>query len=124
MTYTYRVKAVNAGGDSLYSNLATATIPGPPAAPSNLTGTAAKQGKNARVTLKWLDNANNESGFTVQMATNLNFTTGVTNTNVAANTTTYTTGNISSGRTYYFRVRAYNGVGNSAWSNILIITTP
>ncbi|HSV85822.1 MAG TPA: fibronectin type III domain-containing protein [Levilinea sp.] len=123
ITYTYRVKAVNAGGDSAYTNTASATIPAPPAAPSNLAGTTFRQGGNARVTLTWNDNSNNESGFTIQRATNLNFTAGLNSTNVGANATTYTTGNLPRNTTFYFRIQAYNGAGTSAWSNILIITT-
>jgi predicted phage tail protein len=122
-TYFYRVKAVNAGGDSAYSNVVSVTIPGPPAAPSGLAGTTFRQGNNARVTLTWNDNSNNESGFTLQRATNLNFTAGVNNTNIAANATTFTTGNLPRNTTFYFRIRAYNAAGTSAWSNILIITT-
>ena len=38
-TYTYRVRAFNTAGFSAYSNEASATVPGPPAAPSNLMGT-------------------------------------------------------------------------------------
>ena len=38
-TYYYRVRASNAGGDSDYSNEASATTLSPPIAPSNLTAT-------------------------------------------------------------------------------------
>lgn len=124
LTYSYRVRAVGAGGSSGYSNIATVTVPIPPVAPSMLTGTAVRQGNNARVTLNWMDNSNNETGFTIQRATNLNFTAGLTTVNVAANSNTYTTGNIARNTTFYFRVRSYNQAGNSAWSNIFIVTTP
>jgi FtsP/CotA-like multicopper oxidase with cupredoxin domain len=123
-TYSYRVQAVNAGGGSAYSNTASISVPAVPAAPSSLTGTAARQGNNARVTLNWVDNANDETGFTIQRATNLNFTASLTTSTVAANTTTFNTGNIARNTTYYFRVRAFNQSGNSAWSNIYIVTTP
>jgi predicted phage tail protein len=117
------VKAVNAGGDSAYSNTASVTIPATPAAPTNLSGTTFRQGGNARVTLTWKDNATNESGFTLQRATNLNFTAGLNSTNIGANLQTYTTGNLPRNTTFYFRIRAYNSAGTSAWSNIFIITT-
>ncbi|MEN4042840.1 MAG: multicopper oxidase domain-containing protein [Anaerolineaceae bacterium] len=122
-SYVYRVKAVNAGGDSAYSNTASVTIPATPAAPTNLSGTTFRQGGNARVTLTWKDNATNESGFTLQRATNLNFTAGLNSTNIGANLQTYTTGNLPRNTTFYFRIRAYNSAGTSAWSNIFIITT-
>ncbi|MHB0857657.1 MAG: fibronectin type III domain-containing protein [Anaerolineae bacterium] len=123
-TYTYRVKAINAGGESAYTNVASVVITSPPAAPSSLTGTATRQGNNARITLNWVDNANNETGFTIQRATNLAFTAGVTTNTVPANTTTFNTGNVTRNTRYYFRVQAFNQSGNSAWSQILIIDTP
>jgi predicted phage tail protein len=72
---------------------------------------------NDRVTLTWTDNANNETGFTVQRATNAAFTAGLTTSNVAANTTTFTTGNLPRNTSFYFRVQAVNATGTSAWVN-------
>jgi hypothetical protein len=98
-----------------------------PLAPSNLSGTAFRQGNgpNTRISLTWVDNANNETGFTIQRATNAGFTAGVVNTNVGANTTAYTTGNLPRNTTYWFRIRANNNVtGPSAWSDVFSITTP
>lgn len=114
-TYTYRVKAVNAGGSSAYSNVASATISGGPAAPSNVAATAVRVGNNARVTLTWTDNSNNETGFRIQRATNTAFTAGLTTVTVGANTTTYQTGNITRNTDFYFRIQAYNNAGASAW---------
>jgi hypothetical protein len=126
-TYAYRVRAVNSGGPSDWSNTATVAVPLPPlAAPSNLTGIALRvgNGPNTRVTLTWVDNSNNETGFTIQRATNPDFT-GAVSTNVAANTTSYRTGNLPRNTTYWFRIRANNNVlGPSAWSNVFTITTP
>jgi len=123
-TYTYRVMAVNAGGSSAYSNEASVTIGGPPAAPSNLQGTAARQGSKARITLTWTDNADNETGFEIQRATSLSFAQGLLTVGVGPNVETFNTGNVSRNTTYYFRVRAVNGSGASGWTNTLIITTP
>ena len=122
----YRVAAVNSAGMSAYSNTANATIPAPPAAPSNVTATAARQGNNARVTLNWTDNSNNETGFNIQRATNATFTANVVNSTVGANIRTFRTGNVARNTPFYFRVRAYNGAGQSAWVNAtpFPITTP
>jgi hypothetical protein len=119
-TYQYRVKAVNAGGSSLYSNTATAVVPGLPAAPSNLRVSVVKaNGPNYTATLTWTDNANNETGFTVQRATNATFTTGLNTANVAANATTLTQ-TVTRNTTYYYRIRANNTIsGSSAWTNAL-----
>lgn len=117
-SYTYRVAAVNAAGMSEYSNTASVTIAAPPAAPSAVSATAARQGRNnARVTLTWTDNANNETGFAIQRSTNATFTANVVNSTVGANVNTFTTGNVSRNTPYYFRVRAVNGAGQSAWVN-------
>ncbi len=126
-TYDYRVRAVGAGGAvSAWSNTASVAILAP-AAPSNLTGTAFRQGNgpNDRVTLNWTDNSNNESGFQIQRATNAAFTANVVNANVGANVTTYTTPNVPRNTTFYFRVRATNTTtGPSAWSNTFEVLTP
>ena len=127
-TYEYRVLAVNATGPSAWSNTAQAVIPLPPqiAAPSNLTGAATRVGnsQNARVTLTWQDNSDNETGFLVERATDPGFTTDVVGTTVRANTTTYRTGNLPRNVVYYFRVRAYNATAVSTWSDVFSVTTP
>jgi hypothetical protein len=112
-TYQYRVRAYNAGGDSAYSNTATATtLPLPPAAPTNLTATAAPV---LRINLAWSDNSNNEDGFRIERSTDgVNFAEIAT---VAANVTTYTDTNVVLVNTYTYRVRAYNTGGNSGYSN-------
>ncbi|MBI5653246.1 MAG: multicopper oxidase domain-containing protein [Chloroflexi bacterium] len=115
-TYAYRVRAVNATGGSLYSNTATVTVPPIPAAPSNFTVTAVPNGGTARVTLTWTDNANNETGFRIQRATNATFTAGLQTQTVAANSTTRIELRTRN-RTYYYRIQSYNGSGASAWVN-------
>jgi FtsP/CotA-like multicopper oxidase with cupredoxin domain len=114
-TYSYRVAAVNGANASAYSNIASVTVD-VPLAPSNVAATAVRQGNNERVTLTWTDNANNESGFEIQRATDAAFTTGLATNTVGANVTTFTTGNISR-VDYYYRIRATNVLGTSAWVN-------
>jgi FtsP/CotA-like multicopper oxidase with cupredoxin domain len=141
--FYYRVQAVNIVGDtwdytdpainegagfptltlaSDYSNIGSFAFP--PAAPSNLTATNLLVGQRVRVRLDWVDNAANETGFTIERALNSDFTLGLVSTNVAANSTSSSTGNLSRTTTYYFRIRAYNQFGVSAWSNTVSITTP
>jgi FtsP/CotA-like multicopper oxidase with cupredoxin domain len=114
--YSYRVAAVNLAGLSAYTNTATASIPAPPAAPSPVTATAVRQGNSARVTLIWT-NVADETGYTIERATNSAFTANVVTSTVGANTTTFTTGNVPRNAFFYFRVRAFNGAGVSAWAN-------
>jgi transcriptional regulator CtsR len=119
--YLFRVSAFNAAGSSDYSNIASATTSAAvPAAPSNLAATAASA---TQVKLSWKDNSNNESGFKIERKTG----TGGTYSQIAtaaANATAYSDTGVSAGTTYYYRVRAYNANGNSAYSNEASATTP
>jgi FtsP/CotA-like multicopper oxidase with cupredoxin domain len=110
VTYTYRVAAVTPFGTSGSSNTAQVVVPAQPAAPSGVTiANGANQGSQRSVVVQWTDNSNNETGFTIQRATNAGFTTGVATTNAAANATTATVTGLSRNTTYWFRVRANNG---------------
>lgn len=127
-TYQYRVAAVNTGGTSAYSNTAQVVVPAMPAAPGNFIATRGPNGNgnNRSVILTWQDLSNNETGFTIQRATNAAFTSGLNTTNVAANTTTFTQTGLSRNTAYYFRIRANNGtIVFSGWVNAspLPITT-
>jgi hypothetical protein len=119
-SYLYRVAAVNGSGTSAYATLAAAVVvPSIPTAPSGFTVAAVKaSGKNYTATLTWKDNSSNETGFTIQRATNLQFTTGLTTFTAAANATTLTQ-TITSNTTYYYRIQANNIGGSSAWVNAL-----
>jgi predicted phage tail protein len=82
-----------------------------PAAPSNLTATAGKKS----VTLNWMDNSSNETGVKIERSTDgVNFSQITT---TGANVTSYKNTGLTSGTTYYYRVRATNTAGDSAYSN-------
>lgn len=140
-TFVYRVYALNVVGDTWnYADPALNTIQlgGFPtltlssngdsftsiAGPSGLAATqVAKNRKSADVTLTWSDNSTIETGFLVQRAENSLFTVGVTNATVAGNTTTFTQA-VSRGKTYYYRVHAFNDTRASDWSNTATIVVP
>src|SRR5262245_3542594 len=120
--YQYRVRATNSGGDSAYSPSAAVTMPNTlsaPAAPSSLT---AFVNVNRRVQLSWRDNSANESMFVVQRSTNQS--TWTTLGQVSANVTGAIDLTAVRGRTYYYRVFAYNNAGYSAASNSARIVFP
>ena len=121
--YYYRILAINAIGNSAYSNTQTiATTPGQlPLAPTGLTvGTITRNS----VVLSWTDNATNETGFIIQRARNAAFTTGRLSTTVnTPNLTSYTRTGLARNTLYYFRVAARNAAGNSAFSNVVSATT-
>lgn len=115
--YYYRIRSYNGGGNSAWSNVANATTPvTPPVAPSNLTATSTVTN---RIDLAWTDNSSNETGFTIHRATDAGFTQNLYAFTAGTNATAISDASTSviSGRTYYYRVRAYNGGGNSTWSN-------
>jgi FtsP/CotA-like multicopper oxidase with cupredoxin domain len=95
----------------------TQVVIGPPTAPSNLVAVAILNGTLDRVTLTWVDNSNSESGFTIQRALNTSFTGVVNSYSLPANTITFVQGSVTRGTRYYYRIRAINAAGNSAWVN-------
>lgn len=119
-TYAYRVAAVNIAGASTYATSAAVSVPAMPAAPSNFTAANGPNGSgNSRsVILSWTDNSNNETGFTIQRATNAAFTAGLNTVTVGANVTTLTQTGLSRNTDYYYRIRANNGtIIFTAWVN-------
>ncbi len=114
-TYSYRVSSYNAAGDSPASNEATATTAAAttPTPPSDLAATAAD---HQRIDLTWTDNSDDEIGFRIERKTEPSGTFAVITT-VGANVTKYYNTGLQPGTTYTYRIRAYNGVGNSPYSN-------
>ncbi len=115
-TYYYVVSGSNPAGEGANSAQVSATPVAPatlPAAPSGLVATTASR---SQINLAWVDNANNETGYLVERSTSAN--SGFVQIAVlGANATGYASTGLKSNRTYYFRVRARNGSGNSAYSN-------
>jgi predicted phage tail protein len=129
VTYTYRVAAVNGTVMSAFSDPSVGILvpdfTTPPAAPSGLFVTNLAVNS---LTLNWLDNSNNELGFTIQRATNSSFTRGLATFNVGANVSSYNDSGLKKNTTYYYRVQAVNlfndGLGPFPWSPTFNITTP
>jgi FtsP/CotA-like multicopper oxidase with cupredoxin domain len=114
-TYTYEVYAY-AGADSPMSNKATVVMVAP-AAPSNPKATpSALSTAQPSVTVTWKDNSTGESGFEIQRATNAAFTNNPITFTVGPNVTTYADPALTPHGTYYYRVRAISGIGNSAYT--------
>lgn len=90
----------------------------PPAAPTGLTATAVS---SSQIDLTWVDNATDEDGFAIERSPDgSNFTVLGS---VAANATAYSDTGLQSATTYYYRVAAFNGNGNSDYSDPASATT-
>jgi hypothetical protein len=93
-----------------------------PTAPTAPSGLAASATAYNSVTVRWADNSGDETGFKVERSGN-----GVDFTEVAtlgAATTSFADNGVVASSNYYYRVRAYNSVGNSTYSNTGSVTTP
>ena len=125
-TYSYYVTAANTLPNpdefSIPSDMVSVIVPTVPAAPNDLAGSAVRNGNQDLVTLTWTDYANNEVGFQIQRSTSPNFATVSTFT-VGPDVTTFSQ-NVSRTNDYYYRVRAGNAAGLSAWSNVVLVITP
>jgi hypothetical protein len=102
-TYTYRVRATNAVGNSDPTDDATGTTltPTPPAAPQSL---AAVSVSGTQINLIWLDKSTNETGFRIERSVNGSTFTLITT--LAATATSYSNTSLASNTTYTYRVSA------------------
>jgi len=120
VTYYFRANASNKYGASKYSattkvEVAVSTAPN---APYDLKGTAT----SAEVSLKWGDDSNKETAFEVERS--LDGTTFTKIGSTGRNEVTYSDKTVSEKTKYSYRVRATNSKGNSAYTNVLALTTP
>ncbi|MBT8063340.1 MAG: fibronectin type III domain-containing protein, partial [Gammaproteobacteria bacterium] len=105
--------------DHLYIEVENFGPPTEPNDPSNLNATS---GYTDRIDLTWDDNSPNEQGFRIERS--LDGATGWAEIAApGANTTSYSDTGLNDNTTYYYRVRAFNGVGNSGYSNTASATT-
>jgi hypothetical protein len=82
------------------------------AAPTNLIATAVG---SRRIELRWTDNSASESGFKIERSTNGKPFSQIAI--VGANVSFFSHNGLRRGRTFSYRVRAYNSSGNSGYSN-------
>jgi hypothetical protein len=124
VTYSYRVRAWNFDGFSAYSNTTTIVTPGgtvtPPLPPSSLTGQALSK---SQIGLSWTNNSANQDGVRIERCSGSNCTNFAEIATVAGTSTTFVNSGLAAATTYRYRVRAYNAVGISQYSNIAAAKT-
>ena len=114
-TYYYRVKACNDAGLSPYSNIVSGKVKSvtpKPSAPVVKIGNSASSGKPM---LTW-NAVSGATSYKVYRATSQNGTYSLLGTVTA---TSYTNTGAKAGVTYYYKVKAVNSAGESAYSNIV-----
>ena len=114
-TYYYRVKAVNDAGLSPYSNIVSGqskAVTPKPSAPVVKIGNSAASGKPM---LTW-NAVSGATSYKVYRATSQNGTYSLLGTVTA---TSYTNTGAKAGTTYWYKVKAVNSAGESAYSNIV-----
>jgi hypothetical protein len=85
-------------------------------APSGLTATAIN---SRQIVLSWEDHSNNEDGFKIERKAGAagSYAVIVPQGGIGANVTSYADTGLVDGTNYFYRVRAYNASGNSAYSD-------
>jgi len=125
--YMVRAVKLEQSGSGTYLNLSQGTFanlgsgnptPTVPTAPSNLSATVQS---STQVNLRWSDNSSNESGFRILRKSGVNG--AYTTLTVGANATAYNDSGLTAGTQYFYKIRAYNTVGNSADSTEISVTT-
>jgi subtilisin family serine protease len=85
-----------------------------PTAPASLAAKAASRGQ---INLTWQDRSSNEAGFSIEISTDGGKSYRQLST-ISANAVSASVTGLSRKTTYFFRVRAFNDAGNSAYSNV------
>jgi fibronectin type 3 domain-containing protein len=116
-TYYYIVTAVNGVGEGARSGEASAVAN---KAPSQITNLTAKTSSSRGVRLTWSAPANGGatiSGYRIYRSTSTGTETQFVTVTCSSSSCSYNDSNTTRNQTYYYKVAAYNAVGQAALSN-------
>ncbi|HMO24784.1 MAG TPA: SdrD B-like domain-containing protein, partial [Tepidisphaeraceae bacterium] len=113
---TFYARAVDDLGAAV-TRAGLGTLVAPQTIPTKPTGLSVEALSSSRLLLEWLDRSGDESGFVVQRSTSPTFASNIVTYVTAPNTTSLLLTDLPAGTEFYFRVRAFNTAGNSAFSN-------
>ena len=122
-TYFWRVKAKNEDGASAWSSVRNFTTQGPSAPPPPTLNSPANGAASqpTTLTLKW-NASTGATSYRLQVATDNAFTALVFDDSTLT-ATSKQIGPLENSKTYFWRVKAKNSAGASAWSSVRNFTT-
>ena len=120
-SYTIRVKVTdNDQGEVIQTIPVVVSPPAPPAAPTDLRIDYIAAN---RVQIAWTDGSNNEDGFAIERCSNRGCSNFVQVGQAGANASVYLDTTLFANTQYYYRVRAFNLGGSSAYTNVVSAKT-
>lgn len=122
-TYTARLTVSDNWGASSTKTITVQVNANPanlPSAPNNLSASAVSR---SQINLNWADLSTNEVGFKLERCAGATCTNFIQIASVAANMTSYANTGLKRNTSYRYRMRAYNGSGDSSYSNIAAAKT-
>jgi uncharacterized delta-60 repeat protein len=120
--YYWRARASNSAGNGAWSSIWSFTTLAPAATPTLLSPANATSNISLTPAFDWNDAAN-ATGYELQVSTTNTFASTIIS-QTALTASNYTTSTaLANSTVYYWRVRAKNALGNSAWSTVWSFTT-
>src|SRR6267154_1028756 len=121
---SYRATAPLAGAGAWVMQMVAfkATSSAPPAPPTAPTNLAASAAGSSQINLSWTNTSTTQTGVKIERSTdNVSFTQIAV---AGATAVSYSNTGLSASTTYFYRVRATNASGDSAYSNTASAATP
>ena len=124
-TYQYKVVALNTiGYGAEFMSMTVQSMSAPVSAVRMPTDLKASLLSSSQVSLTWMDNQTNETGFIIQRSTDgVNYTqVGTAPARANTGSVTFIDTTVALNNTYYYRVASTSAAGQSPFSNVAVIT--